>query len=179
MLLPILKYPDPRLRTPCSDVTEFNEDLKALISSMFETMYAAPGIGLAAIQIGVFKNLIVLDIGRQEGENLIKEPKVIINPKIIKQEGNIEWEEGCLSCPDLSVKTNRFQKIELSYQDEDGIAHQLTAEDLLAVCIQHEMDHLQGILIFDKLSRLKQDFYKKKLQKGNIEESKNSKQIVR
>ena len=170
MLLDILKYPDKRLRQKCEAVTDFGLNFQKQVQDMFETMYAAPGLGLAAIQVAIFSRFMVMDVGINEGEVVKKDPRVIVNPKIVLKEGKIEWEEGCLSCPDLVVPVERSKKIELEYQDENGKKKKLSAEELLAVCIQHEIDHLDGILIFDKLSRLKQDLYKQKLKKENSED---------
>ncbi len=176
MMLEILKYPDKRLREKCSKVEDFGQALQQQIDDMFETMYAAPGLGLAAIQVGIFKQFLVMDVGTNEGEVIKRTPLVLINPKIVHQEGEIEWEEGCLSCPDLIVPMVRSKKIEVEYQDRDGKQTKLSAEDLSAVCIQHEIDHLNGILIFDKLSRLKQDLYTQKIKKETQEP--NSKRPV-
>ena len=165
MLLEILTYPDKRLREVCKPVTDFGTAFQKQVEDMFETMYDAPGLGLAAIQVGIFQRFMVMDIGINEGQIVKRNPMVIVNPKIVSREGKIEWEEGCLSCPDLVVPTERSKKIEMEYQDREGKSCKLTAEDLMSVCIQHEIDHLDGILIFDKLSRLKQDLYKQKLKK--------------
>lgn len=178
MILEILKYPDKGLREICKPVTDFGPDLQNQIDDMFQTMYAAPGLGLAAIQVGIFKRFMVMDVGINEGQIVKKNPLVIVNPKIISKEGKIEWEEGCLSCPDLVVPVERSKKIELEYQDRQGKAGKLSAEDLTAVCIQHEIDHLDGILIFDKLSRLKQDLYKQKIKK-EAQETKAKRPVVR
>ncbi len=178
MILEILKYPDKGLREICKPVTDFGPDLQNQIEDMFQTMYAAPGLGLAAIQVGIFKRFMVIDVGINEGQIVKKNPLVIVNPKIISKEGKIEWEEGCLSCPDLVVPVERSKKIELEYQDRHGKPGKLSAEDLTAVCIQHEIDHLDGILIFDKLSRLKQDLYKQKIKKES-QETKAKRPVVR
>ncbi len=178
MLLEILKYPDKKLREKCSVVTDFGEELQTQIENMFETMYAAPGLGLAAIQVGIFKRFLVMDVGTNEGEVIKRTPLILINPKLLSKEGEIEWEEGCLSCPDLIVPMTRAQKIEVEYQDRDGKKNKLTAQDLSAVCIQHEIDHLDGILIFDKLSRIKQDLYKQKLKK-QAQEPPSKRPVVR
>ncbi len=165
MILDILKYPDKRLRKVCTLVTDFGQTLQKQIDDMFETMYAAPGLGLAAIQVGIFSRLMVMDVGINEGQIVKRNPLVLVNPQIISEEGEITWEEGCLSCPDLVVPITRSQKIQLESLDRKGKPQNFSAEDLLAVCIQHEIDHLNGILIFDKLSRLKQDLYKQKIKK--------------
>ncbi len=178
MLLKILIYPDKGLREVCKPVTDFGPALQKQINDMFETMYAAPGLGLAAIQVGIFQRFMVMDVGINEGQIVKRNPLVIVNPKIVSKEGKIEWEEGCLSCPDLVVPMQRFKKIELEYQDREGKICKLSTEDLTAVCIQHEIDHLDGILIFDKLSRIKQDLYKQKIKKES-EEIKPKRPVVR
>lgn len=178
MLLDILTYPDKRLREVCASVSDFGPALQKQIDDMFETMYAAPGLGLAAIQVGIFQRFLVMDVGINEGQIVKRDPLVIVNPKIVAKEGQIEWEEGCLSCPDLVVPVKRSQKIEIEFQDRHGKAGKMDAQDLMAVCIQHEIDHLDGILIFDKLSRLKQDLYKQKLKK-EAPEGKPKRPIVR
>jgi peptide deformylase len=164
MILEILKYPDKGLREKCSAVEDFGPDFQAQVNNMFETMYLAPGVGLAAIQVGIFKRFLVMDVGINEGQVIRRHPMVLVNPKILSREGEIVWEEGCLSCPDLIVPMTRSKKIEVQFQDRFGEKQTLTAEDLMAVCIQHEIDHLDGILILDKLSRLKLDLYKQKLK---------------
>ncbi|MBL7685564.1 MAG: peptide deformylase [Deltaproteobacteria bacterium] len=165
MLLEILKYPHKGLRENCSPVEDFGPEFQQQIDDMFETMYAAPGVGLAAIQVGIFKRFLVMDVGINEGEVVVRDPFVLVNPEIISREGEIEWEEGCLSCPDLIVPMIRSQKIEVKFLDRNGKPQNLIAQDLMAVCIQHEIDHMNGILIFDKLSRLKQNLYKQKVSK--------------
>ncbi|MBF0492113.1 MAG: peptide deformylase [Deltaproteobacteria bacterium] len=181
MLLPILKYPDKKLRERCLPVLDFGSIFQRQIDDMFETMYAAPGVGLAAIQVGIFQRFLVMDVGIQEGEVIVRQPKVIVNPELISSEGEIEWEEGCLSCPELVVPTVRFKKVEVKALDRFGKPQHFFAEDLMSVCIQHEMDHMNGILIFDKLSRLKQDLYKQKLKKMAKEalETEAKKTVVR
>jgi peptide deformylase len=164
MILDILKYPDKRLREKCTLVEEFGPNFQAQVNNMFETMYAAPGVGLAAIQVAIFKRFLVMDVGINEGQVIRRHPLVLVNPKIISQEGEIVWEEGCLSCPDLIVSMARSKKIEVLYQDRFGKEETLVAEDLMSVCVQHEIDHLDGILILDKISRLKLDLYKQKLK---------------
>jgi len=178
MILEILTYPDKRLREVCAPVADFGPELQKRIDDMFETMYAAPGLGLAAIQVGIFQRFLVMDVGINEGQIVKRDPLVIVNPKIVSKEGQIEWEEGCLSCPDLVVPVKRSQKIEIEFQDRHGKAGKMSAQDLMAVCIQHEIDHLDGILIFDKLSRLKQDLYKQKL-KREAPEGKPQRPVVR
>ncbi|MFO1519452.1 MAG: peptide deformylase [bacterium] len=171
MILDILKYPDKRLREKCPPVKDFGPEFQARVDDMFETMYDAPGVGLAAIQVGIFERFLVMDVGIPEGEVIKRNPMVLVNPEIVEREGEIVWEEGCLSCPDLVVPMNRSKKIEVVSHDRKGKEQRFSAEDLMAVCIQHEIDHLDGILILDKLSRLKLDLYKKQIQK-------DSKQVI-
>ena len=159
-VLEILTYPDPILRNRGDPVETIDEKIRKLVQDMTETMYAAPGIGLAAPQIGESLRVITVDIARN-GEGLI----VMINPEIISSEGEYVDEEGCLSVPDFKQSIRRKQKVVVVGLDIDGKNIQLTAEGLLAAAFQHEIDHLNGILIIDKVSRLKKDAFKKKLQK--------------
>ncbi|MCP5467645.1 MAG: peptide deformylase [Deltaproteobacteria bacterium] len=171
MLLEIVKFPDPLLRqvSQSVEVEEIHsKEFQSLLENMFETMYTAPGIGLAAVQIGVLKRVMVLDLGIEEGEVIEREPRVIINPQFTQQEGSIIWEEGCLSCPELVVPMKRFQKISVEGLDQEAKPFSLQAEDLLAVALQHEIDHMDGKLIIDQLSHLKRSRYKDKIQKGKI-----------
>jgi len=159
-LLPILEYPDPRLRIRAEPVTKFDAELKAFVADLFETMYAAPGIGLAATQVNVHKRILVCDVAT-EG----KEPYCLINPEIVSAEGNISAEEGCLSVPEFYDFVERAEKVRVRAHDPDGRAYEIEAEGLLAVCIQHEMDHLEGKLFVDYLSELKRERLKKKAMK--------------
>jgi peptide deformylase len=171
MLLDILKYPDKRLRDPSTPVDPreiSTPEFQALLEDMFETMYAAPGVGLAAVQIGVMKRVMTLDIGINEGQLIKRDPKVVINPEFIASEGSLVWEEGCLSCPDLVVPVERFARVKVKALDREGKPIEVDGENLLAVALQHEIDHMDGILILDKLSRLKQDLYKDKIKKGQV-----------
>jgi len=171
MLLPILKYPDKRLRDkslPISTEEIITTPFQDLLNHMFETMYAAPGIGLAAVQIGVHKRVMTLDIGIQEGQVIRRDPKVVINPEFIHREGDLVWEEGCLSCPDLVVPVERFQRVIVKALDREGRPFEIRGENLLAVAFQHEVDHMDGILILDKISRLKQELYRDKLKKAQV-----------
>lgn len=164
--LPVLTYPQASLKKASKDVEEFDQNwLKELIQNMFETMYAENGIGLAAPQIGENINLFVMDVMRQDPldpENVISNQIYMINPKITEREGDIQFEEGCLSCPELLVKVDRSKDIVVESLDVLGApqVHKLT--DLEAVCTQHEMDHLKGILLTDHISRLKREMYGKK-----------------
>ncbi len=177
--LEIITYPDPVLTTVASEVEEFNEDLKELCKNMLYTMYHAPGIGLAGPQIGIGKRIFVLDVdfAREEtsedsGEFVLSDfnPKIFINPKIIKTEGQTTYQEGCLSLPGIYEDVKRFEKVEVEYQDTDGNMHTVEAEELFAICIQHENDHLDGKVFIDRLSNLKKTFFKKKLIKAKKQE---------
>jgi peptide deformylase len=159
-LLPILEFPDPRLRTRAQPVQEVDAALRRLIDDMFETMYAAPGIGLAATQVNVHKRLLVIDISEKHNE-----PLALINPEIVAREGVEESEEGCLSVPGIYDKVSRADKIRVRALDRNGKQIEFDAEGLLAVCIQHEMDHLDGKLFVDYLSDLKRTRIRKKLEK--------------
>ena len=158
--LPILEYPDPRLRIRAEPVTKVDDEIRQLVADMFETMYAAPGIGLAATQVNVHKRVIVLDIAA-EG----REPHCFINPQIVAAEGQINAEEGCLSVPEFYAFIDRAAVIRVRAYDPDGNPFELEADGMLAVCIQHEMDHLDGKLFVDYLSELKRERLKKKAVK--------------
>jgi peptide deformylase len=162
----ILEFPDPRLRTRAQPVTQFDAALGTLIDDMLETMYAAPGIGLAATQVDVHKRLIVIDISREHNE-----PLVLINPEILSREGEASTEEGCLSVPGIFDEISRAAKIRLRAQDRDGTVFERDFDDILAVCIQHEMDHLEGKLFVDYLSDLKRERIRKRLDKERRERS--------
>lgn len=160
MILEILKYPDKRLRTVAKAVENVNSEIKKQIKDMFETMYDAPGIGLAATQVNFHQRLIVVDVSEE-----CNEPICLINPEIIEKNGEIEWEEGCLSVPNYYESVKRANEIKVSALNELGQSFELEASEMLAVCIQHEMDHLNGILFVDHLSKLKQKRLKKKAEK--------------
>ncbi len=159
-LLTILEYPDPRLRNKAKPVTEVTDELRQLIDNMFETMYDAPGIGLAASQVNVHKRIIVIDVSEERNE-----PHVFINPEISNLTGEAESEEGCLSVPGFYEPVTRAERIRVKALDRNGEAFELDAEGLLAVCIQHECDHLDGKLFVDYLSGLKRNRIRKKLEK--------------
>ena len=159
--LEILHYPDKRLRTVAEPVDEVDDSIRSLVDDMFETMYAAPGIGLAATQVDVHKRVIVMDLSVEKNE-----PQCFINPQITKSEGVEQTEEGCLSVPDIFETVERAERVVVKALDKDGKEFTLEADGLLAVCIQHEMDHLQGNLFVDYLSPLKQLRVKKKIQKA-------------
>ena len=160
----ILEFPDPRLRTRAEPVTRFDAALGALIDDMLETMYAAPGIGLAATQVDVHKRLIVIDISKEHNE-----PLVLINPEILAREGEAATEEGCLSVPGIFDEVKRAAKVRVRAQDREGATYERDFDDILAVCIQHEMDHLEGRLFVDYLSDLKRERIRKKLDKDRKE----------
>ena len=160
-LLNILNFPDPKLRTKAKQVTDFNEKIVKLTDDMFETMYAAPGIGLAATQIDVHQRIITIDISEEKNQ-----PLVVINPEIIEKEGEQAIDEGCLSVPGIYEPVKRFSKIRLKAQDKHGEFYELDADELLSVCIQHEMDHLDGKLFVDYLSEMKRNRIRKKLVKA-------------
>jgi peptide deformylase len=159
--LEILHYPDKRLRKVAEPVDVVDDSIRSLVDDMFETMYAAPGIGLAATQVDVHKRVIVMDLSVEKNE-----PRCFINPQITKSEGVEQTEEGCLSVPDIFETVERAERIIVKALDKDGKEFTLEADGLLAVCIQHEMDHLQGNLFVDYLSPLKQLRVKKKIQKA-------------
>ncbi|MES2987272.1 MAG: peptide deformylase [Pseudomonadota bacterium] len=168
-LLEILEVPDPRLRTISTPVDEVTDELRTLIDDMFDTMYDAPGIGLAAIQVGVPKRIVVMDLQEQEDEEgkPIREPRVFINPEILDPaEEQSVYQEGCLSVPDQFADVERPARCRVKWLDEKGAAHDEIFEGILATCIQHEMDHLEGIVFIDHLSRLKRDMIMKKLNKA-------------
>ena len=162
--LEILEFPDRRLRTLAKPVAQVDDALRALIDDMFETMYAAPGIGLAASQVDVHRRLLVLDIS-EDGDA----PMVLINPEILAAEGEQVYEEGCLSVPGIYAEVKRAERIRVRALDRDGQTFELDTDGLLAVCIQHEMDHLAGKLFVDYLSPLKRELVKKKLAKQRRE----------
>ncbi len=164
-ILDILHYPDKRLRTVAKPVEKVDASIKKLVDDMFETMYVAPGIGLAATQVNVHKQVIVIDISEEKNQ-----PLCLINPQIIAEEGSETCDEGCLSVPDIYETVKRSEKVTVKALDQNGDEYTLQADELLAVCIQHEMDHLKGKLFVDYLSPLKQQRIKKRLLKHQREE---------
>ena len=160
MILDILKYPDKRLRTIAKPVVSVDETIRQQVKDMFETMYEAPGIGLAATQINFHQRIIVIDISDQ-----CNEPICLINPEVIEKSGEIQWEEGCLSVPDYYENIIRANDIKVQALNQHGETFELEASEMLSVCIQHEIDHLNGILFIDHLSKLKQKRLKKKTEK--------------
>ena len=166
---PILEAPDPRLRTISTPVEAVDDALRALIADMFETMYDAPGIGLAAIQVGVPKRVLVIDLQEEEDAEgkPIRHPRVFINPELFDpSEEQSVYNEGCLSVPEQYAEVERPAVIHARWLDEQGEKHEERLEGLLATCLQHEMDHLEGILFIDHLSRLKREMVMKKLEKA-------------
>ena len=179
----ILEVPDPRLKEVSKPVEKFDDELKTLVADMFETMYDAPGIGLAAIQVGVPLRVLVIDLQPEdedaepevctahEGEHhthrpLKREPRVFINPEILDpSDEHTLYNEGCLSVPDIYADIERPSRIRARWQDLDGKVHEESMDGLMATCLQHEMDHLEGILFIDHLSRLKKQMALKKLEK--------------
>jgi peptide deformylase len=159
-LLPILRYPDPRLHTKAARVASVDDTIRKLAADMAETMYEAPGIGLAATQVNVHRQLVVIDVSEDKSQL-----RVFINPEILDREGECEGEEGCLSVPGIYETVKRSQKVRVRALGLDGKPFELEAEGLLAVCIQHEMDHLQGKVFVEYLSMLKQNRIKAKLAK--------------
>jgi peptide deformylase len=158
--LPIIEFPDPRLRTVARPVKEVDTRIRRLVDDMFETMYAAPGIGLAATQVDVHERLLVLDVSEDKSY-----PMVFINPEILSSEGSQVYQEGCLSVPGIYADVKRAETIVVRALDRDGQSFELNADGLLAVCIQHEMDHLSGKVFVDYLSPLKRELVRKKLAK--------------
>jgi len=159
-ILTILEFPDKRLRTVAEEVDKVDDNIRTLVDDMLETMYQAKGVGLAATQVNVHKRVIVMDISEDKNE-----PICLINPKIVEKDGEEESEEGCLSVPGFFEKVTRAEHIKVQALNRDGETFELEARDLLAVCIQHEMDHLQGKLFVDYLSAFKRNRIKSKLDK--------------
>ena len=159
-ILDILHFPDPRLRQRAREVDQVDDQLRQLVDDMFETMYQAPGIGLAATQADIQKRIIVIDISEDKSN-----PLCFINPEIISAGGEEEMEEGCLSVPGIYEKVSRADHIKVRALDREGKSFEMDADGLLSVCIQHEMDHLEGKLFVDYLSELKRQRIRKKLEK--------------
>lgn len=167
-ILPILEAPDAFLRTISKPVDAVTDATRALIADMFDTMYAAPGIGLAAIQVGVPERILVIDLQeeRDEDDKPVRAPRVFINPEIVWASDDMGvYNEGCLSVPEQYADVERPARVRARWLDEAGSAHEAELDGLLATCLQHEMDHLEGILFIDHLSRLKRDMLLKRLTK--------------
>jgi len=167
-ILEIRKYPEKVLKQKASPVTSFDQELQELIDNMIETMYAAPGVGLAAPQVGEPRRVAVIDISSREDKCPLL---VIVNPVIVSSEGEVEFEEGCLSLPEYTALVKRSENVVVKALDRDGKAIEVGATDLLAIALQHEIDHLDGILLIDRISPIKREFFKKrykKIQKMNL-----------
>ncbi len=163
-ILPIITAPDQRLKTVSEPVEAVDDALRAFMDDMLETMYAAPGIGLAAIQVGVAKRILVIDVAGEEEE---PHPRFFINPVIVETSDDLSvYEEGCLSVPEFYEEVERPLRAKVKYLDYDGLPQELECDGLLATCLQHEMDHLEGILFVDHLSKLKRGMIIRKLQKA-------------
>ena len=176
-LLPIIETPDPLLRRISKPVEAVDDDLRKLIADMFDTMYAAPGIGLAAIQVGVPKRVLVIDLQEpeEEGGDPVRDPRVFINPEILEASDTFQvYSEGCLSVPDQYAEVERPDRVRARWLDEKGETHEEELDGLLGICLQHEMDHLEGILFIDHLSRLKREMVLKKLAKQRKELAKRA-----
>jgi peptide deformylase len=167
----ILEYPDPRLRTKAQPVTEFGAELGWLVNDLFDTMYAAPGIGLAATQVDAHQRVIVADVSAERDQ-----PLVLINPEILSREGVATVEEGCLSVPDVFDDVERAARVRLRAQDRSGALFERDFDEILAVCVQHEIDHLEGKLFVDYLSDLRRERIRKKLEKERKERSARARQ---
>jgi peptide deformylase len=168
-LLEILKYPDPRLSKMARPVSNVTDATVQLISDMLETMYAAPGVGLAATQVGVLQRIVVLDVDHENPRTNVYK---LVNPVITHSEGQLVWEEGCLSVVDFTAEVRRAEHVQVMALDEHGKERTIEAEGLLAVALQHEIDHLDGKLFIDRISRLKRDLYtrrRKKMLRTGIE----------
>ncbi len=177
--LEIFTYPDPVLSQKAVPVTDFGPKLKKLVKNMLFTMYHAPGIGLAAPQVGESIRMFVLDVdydremvttssGKEEPRLTGFNPMIFINPVITGKSGTTTFEEGCLSLPGIYEEVKRFSTIHVKFQDLEGKTHEIEADDMLAICIQHENDHLDGVVFIERLSNLKKNFYKKKLVKEKV-----------
>ena len=161
-LLEILEFPDPRLRTVAKPVSEVTAATRKLVEDMLETMYHAPGVGLAATQVNVHQRVIVIDVSENKDQ-----PLVFINPEITVLDGPLcPYDEGCLSVPDQYAEVDRPDRIRARWLDENGVAHDEEIDGMLAVCLQHEMDHLEGVLFIDHLSRLKREMILRKIAKA-------------
>lgn len=160
-ILEIVKYPDPRLKEMCTEVTDFNQELATLLDNMVETMYDARGVGLAAPQIGILKRITVIDVS-DEGDSPIE----FINPVIVSKSGQTSSEEGCLSIPGYRDSIKRSTNVAVQAQNRHGENFSVDADELFAICLQHEIDHLDGVLFTDRLSRLKKEFFRRWFKKN-------------
>lgn len=174
---PILETPDPLLRQISTPVEAVTDEIRTLIDDMFETMYAAPGIGLAAVQVGVPKRVLVIDLQESEveGGEPVRDPKVFINPEILSSSETLQtYSEGCLSVPEQFAEVDRPERVRARWMDAGGKVHEQELDGLLGICLQHEMDHLEGILFIDYLSRLKREMILKKLAKAKRDQPKKA-----
>ena len=177
-LLEILKYPDPRLSKMARPVSNVTDATVQLISDMLETMYAAPGVGLAATQVGVLQRIVVLDVDHENPRTNVYK---LVNPVITQSEGQLVWEEGCLSVVDFTAEVRRAEHVQVVALGEHGKERTIEAEGLLAVALQHEIDHLDGKLFIDRISRLKRDLYtrrRKKMLRTGIEPSESAQIMI-
>lgn len=168
MIRPIIEFPDPRLREKSTPVAVVDDATGALVADMFETMYAAPGIGLAAIQVAVPSRIVVIDLQEpeEEGGEPVRRPRAFINPEVVEESDTLQtYNEGCLSIPEQYGEVTRPERIRARWLDEQGAEHDAWLDGLMAICLQHEIDHLNGILFLDHLSKLKRDMLVKKLTK--------------
>jgi peptide deformylase len=164
-LRPVLQFPDPRLKRISVPVGAVTDEIRTLAQDMIEVMYDEPGIGLAAPQVGEAIRLVVMDTHWTE-EGAEKNPLVLMNPEIVEREGTLTWTEGCLSVPDYTADVERAARVRVRYRDLDGIEHEENAFELRAVCLQHELDHLDGVLFIDRISRLKRSLYAQRRRKA-------------
>jgi peptide deformylase len=179
-LRPVLQFPDPRLKRNSEPVGEVTDAIRQLAADMIEVMYDEPGIGLAAPQVGEAVRLIVMDT-EWTGEGAEKKPGAMLNPEIIARDGEITWNEGCLSVPDFNADVVRSARVRVRYQDLEGKTHEEDASELRAVCFQHELDHLDGTLFIDRISKLKRSLYvakRKKALQRELEEASAPKKLV-
>jgi peptide deformylase len=170
----VLQFPDPRLKQKSTPVGEISDEIRALARDMIEVMYDEPGIGLAAPQVGAALRLVVMDTSWNE-EGGEKDPRVMVNPEIVLREGTLSWTEGCLSVPDFQAEVERSARVVVRYTDLDGQPHEEDVSELRAVCFQHEIDHLDGILFIDRISRLKRSLYVQKRKKALREDEPEAK----
>ena len=166
-ILEILKYPHPVLKRRCEPIAEIDEEVRKLIDDMRETMYGARGVGLAACQVGVSRRVIVLDVSPMDPEHTFL---ALINPEITSEEGEVDNEEGCLSVPDYLEKVKRKEKVCVRGVSPEGMEVEIKGDGILAIALQHEIDHINGILILDRVSRLKREIYRNKLKKEKRKE---------
>ena len=172
-ILDVLHFPDPRLRTVAKAVEVVDDEIRRIVSDMLETMYDAPGVGLAATQVNIHRRIVVMDVSENKDQ-----PLCLINPEIIEREGDQEGEEGCLSVPEQFETVNRAEFVKIRYQGLEGKWRELEAHALLSVCVQHEIDHLNGKLFIDYISPLKRNRIRKKLAKMAKQEQSNRSRIV-